>query len=371
MKKIGTITFHASYNHGSCLQAYALQKYIQNIASEDISYEIINLRTPIQKEMYMTPFEKKGLKNLLKSVVYFQEKKNLKSREEKYENFIKNKLLISKEFSSLDELQKQQFNYDYFISGSDQLWNLRARDFDWSNFLEFTDSTNKISYAASFGPKNLNLSIDEKHRIINDLNKYKYISVRDEASLKLINDFCESKKNPIINVDPTLLLSKEEWLELVNENYYTNEKYILLYDLKCNKDILDTAKKISKVLKMPILIVKENIKTHIKYNFKHEYSAGPQEFLSLINNAELVLSSSFHGTIFSIIMETPFYSINGSTDNRINTLLKRMNLLDRSISLMDFKKCKWYKNIDFKESKKIIEEEKNKSKEFLKKSLNL
>ena len=103
MKKIATITFHASYNYGSCLQAYALQEYVKKLFNGQCEYRIINLRTQIQKDMYKSVFEKKGWRENLNKVLIITQKENLKKREKYFEEFIQNKLQITKEFSSLEQ----------------------------------------------------------------------------------------------------------------------------------------------------------------------------------------------------------------------------------------------------------------------------
>ena len=115
------------------------------------------------------------------------ERKN-KEKFERFEKFINNNLQITKEFKSLEELNNANLKYDYLISGSDQLWNLRANDFDWAYFLEFANSGKKISYAASFGPKKMVWTEEEKNRVRKDLEQYKYISVREEGSQNNIRE---------------------------------------------------------------------------------------------------------------------------------------------------------------------------------------
>lgn len=372
MKKVGTVTFHASYNYGSCLQAYALQKYITNISNNEIKYEIINLRNKVQKEMFATPYEKKGLKNFLKKIIYLNVKKDLKRKNALFENFICEKLNITKEFESLEELKKANLKYDYLISGSDQIWNLNAKDFDWSYYLEFSDKSKKISYAASFGPKKQNFTNEEKIRLKKDLNNYSAISVREEGSAENVRNLIN--KNPLIHIDPTMLLTKEEWIALAKEskNFLPKDKYILLYDIHSEEETFEIAKRISKLTNMSVIFPKDNTKVHVFHHFVKKYDNGPIEFLDLINNAELVLSSSFHGTVFSILLQKPFYAINGMKDLRISTLLKTMELESRSID-SNFLESQIinYKDINFDKSLRILENERKKSKEYLMKELDI
>lgn len=369
MKKIATITFHSPYNHGSNLQAYALQEYIKKICA-DCDYKIINLRTDIQKEMYKTCFEKKGIKNMIKSFMTFYEKKDRLVRKEKFEYFINNILQVTKEYSSLEELKKESWDYEYFISGSDQLWNLNAKDFDWANFLEFVNKGKKISYAASFGATKQQWDLSERERVKKDLEKYDCISVREQGSFENVKKLLNIE--PMINVDPTMLITKEEWLSIISKQPLVTGDYIFFYNLKGDKNIIKIAKKVSNILNMPIVITQRTFKTEIFYGYKKKLDAGPLEFLNLVNNAKLVLSSSFHGTVFSVLLNKPFFAINGNGDYRIFTLLEKMNLSDRTIEKENIvEKIKKYNEIDFEEANKLLEAERKKSESYLKNALDI
>jgi hypothetical protein len=370
MKKIATITFHASYNYGSNLQAYALQEYIKKLCNNDCKYNIINLRTPIQQEMYKTCFEKEGIKNKIKRVIKAPEKKDLLKRKEKFEDFINQKLQVTKEYKFLEEIKDDNLSYDYYISGSDQLWNLKARDFDWANYLEFVKKGKRISYAASFGPKKQTWNNEEKERIRKDLLLYDYLSVREQGSFNNVKELTNIE--PEINIDPTMLLNKDEWMKIIDVNPLVNKDYIFLYNLKGEKEIIKIAKKVSKITQMPIVVTQRTLRSEIFYGFEKRFDAGPLEFLNLILNAKLVLSSSFHGTVFSILFNKPFYAINGAKDFRISTLLEKMNLKNRTIEIDNVEeKCKKIYDIEFKEANALLEAEREKSKIYLKKALEI
>ena len=135
MKKVGIITFHAAHNYGSNLQAYALQNVISDIG---LDCEIINFRTERQKDQYRPITKRKGLKYLIKNAYFLL---NYKSRKEKYnrfEEFINSKLRLSQtEYNSLEDLMTKKPIYDYYISGSDQIWNTAPNDADDAYFLPF------------------------------------------------------------------------------------------------------------------------------------------------------------------------------------------------------------------------------------------
>ena len=370
MKKIATITFHSAHNYGSNLQAYALQEYIKKISGEAYSYEIINLRTDIQKQQYSLTKDNKFISRFVRKFVLKDFERKNKKKFERFEKFINNNLQITKEFKSLEELNNANLKYDYLISGSDQLWNLRANDFDWAYFLEFANSGKKISYAASFGPKKMVWTEEEKNRVRKDLEQYKYISVREEGSQNNIRELL-GKEVPIY-MDPTILLTKDEWNKIVPKEKIYKGKYILYYSLGQKKEDIELVNKISKILKMPVVTTRYAGRRELFKGFKQFYEVGPIEFLNLLENAELVLSSSFHGTIFSVIFGVPFFAINGLKDYRISTLLKKVKLENRSIDLINYKeKCSNYGDISFKEAHKELENEKDKSTKYLKEALDI
>lgn len=367
MKKIGCITYHASHNYGSCLQAYALQEFI--LKNFKCSYEIINLRTKKQLDLYSLCFDKGGLKNMVKSFMYSKHKRQLYQKYEKYEIFINERLRLTPNvFNSIYELKKYNFDYDCCISGSDQIWNTSPTDFDWSYFLGFIDNCTKASYAASFGPIEQKWDDNIRRKIKKYLKKFDYISVREEKSYDAVRDL--SITNLTINVDPTMLLSKCEWDKIIRKKQYQEGDYILFYDLKNNKNSYKIVKKISKEIGLPVVVVQENSRT-ISSGFIKRFDAGPEDFLNLIKNAKLVISTSFHGNVFSIIMGVPFFAIDGENDFRINNLLKIMGLENRSINAKNFtEKIPVAFDIDYTKAEPILLDEIGKSREYLKDVIN-
>ena len=131
------------------------------------------------------------------------------------------------------------------------------------------------------------------------------------------------------------------------------------------------AKAISKKLKLPILVTRYNNKNDMINNFVKKYNSGPLDFLSYIDNAALVLSSSFHGTAFSMIYNKPFYVFNGMKDSRISSILKIAGIEDRSIeSIKDIDRVN-LKSIDFSFVNEIIKNEQEKSKAYLQQALEI
>ena len=267
MKKIGTITFHSSYNYGSSLQAYALQETVKKICN--CKYEIINLRIDKQKDMYSIYREKKFLSNLARKIGTKDYEKKYTAKNQKFEDFINNKLNITKEYNSFEEIKNDNLDYDYYISGSDQLWNTRAYDFDWAYFLGFTTKGQKVSYAASFGPKAIDFTEEEKEKIKQYISEYKAISVREEGSYQ--NIYKLTGKEAQINMDPTILLNKEEWESMLPKEKMQNGEYILYYSLGPSREDIKLVKKIAKKLKLPVITTLYSGRNELFSGFKQLY----------------------------------------------------------------------------------------------------
>ena len=139
-----------------------------------------------------------------------------------------------------------------------------------------------------------------------------------------------------------------------------------------DKERLKIVKEISKALKLPVVTSNFSNQYDVFNPFIKCYEAGPMEFLTLIRDAKLVVASSFHGTVFSILLNVPFFAINGLKDARIKTLLESLNLEDREITIENLNdKCTFAEKIDFDETNIKVEQLKQGSIEFLKQSLSV
>ena len=357
MKKVTAITFHRAQNFGSALQTYALNKTVSNL-NDDIIYQVLDISSDAQKELYNHYKKVNGFSDLVKNAVIFINSKKITIRENKFKSFLNDNLVLTNDIEA-----------DYFISGSDQIWNVRAKDFSDFYFLDFAKNTKKISYAASFGPLKIDWDKYDKEKYTKLLNDYSAISVREEGSRENIELL--TGKSCDIHIDPTLLLTADEWRKVQSNANYKNGKYILLYCLEPSKKQLKIAKAISKKLNLPIVVLRYNNKNDMVNTFVKRYDAGPEDFLSYIDNAALVLTSSFHGTAFSLIYGKPFYVINGINDNRISSILKKTGTIDRNIEdITDIDKVNLSKpNID--EIYAALNMEKQKSYNYLKGALDL
>lgn len=332
-RKIGIITFHASYNCGSMLQAYALQKTIQR--RYGALCEIINYSNPEQQRMYSILYKPRNIKdvfrNMLNLVFYYKIKKHCID----YEKFQKNNFHLSgTRIDSLKELQESNIDYDVYIAGSDQVWNINARDFDDAYFLPFVKSGTKVAYAVSLGATNPN-HLNNRMTYAAYLESFNGISVREKNAQRWIGKL--TNKNISICVDPTLLLPTDEWKKITGEREIKG-KYIFWYTMVYKKEIREIVTKIGKKYHMPIYVLDArewSRRALYLHGIKLADNGGPGSFLSLIKNAELIITSSFHGAVFSNIFKKNFWYINihnkNTDDDRASFLLSQLGLQDRYI----------------------------------------
>lgn len=330
--KTATITFHASHNYGSMLQAFALQHVIRSLGHEN---RIINLRTNKQKKVYRHPHDAsdKYLRDLIRRILYIPFDKQLCRKYELFEQFLQNELILTPEFRTAEELDKAQLDFDCYISGGDQIWNTSPSDFDWSYFLTFAKGK-KISYSVSMGPCG-DRQVSNKPLINKYLNSYSHISVREIAAKRIIETLVN--KPVTISLDPVLLLTSKEWKQYYNQQPLYPHDYIFIYTPEFKKDVYEIAVRLGKQLRLPIIT--STFSHHdLKYPRIHKFLAsGPWEFLNLLQHARLVVSGSYHAVIFSILFEKPFFAVNGDKDDRMKMILENTQLLHRSISHNDYK----------------------------------
>ncbi len=335
-KRTATITFHASHNYGSILQAYGLQ---QTLLSLGVDNEIINLRMENQKKFYFNPAElkifgwRRRLRFLLIDFFIGGYSKALAKKFNLFESFLRDKLKLTSEFSTGEELKSRLPEYDYYVTGSDQCWNPTCLDFDMSYYLDFTESKNKISFASSFGPKAPSAVIEP---IAEAIKKFKAVSAREIGSADYINRITGVEAG--IMPDPTLLISREQWNQLAGDTPLIDLPYIFVYTPFPRVGTIEAALKLSDLTGLQLVISNEMVigdmkKLMKRKNVRFKMDVGPIEFLNLIKNAKYVVSGSFHAIVFSIIFQVPFLAINGNRDNRMKEMLEKCSCIDNAIEI--------------------------------------
>ena len=289
-------------------------------------------------------------------------KRKILIRKEKFEKFT-NKHIKTTDYTITPTKIKKDINndFDFFIVGSDQVWNptWRLSNID---LLSFADSNKRIAFSASLGVDQI--PDDKKEEVFKELKKFKAISVREDKGKQLVENL--TKRNDIETiVDPTMLLKKEQWEEIMEKpKQLQNKKYILNYFLG------DTSKKIKNEIKK--IAKKNNCEIVDVLNKKDKFfETNPSEFLYLEKNAFLICTDSFHSCIFAILFDIPFIifdrqnSIN-SMNSRIETLLNKFELEDRKYNGEISSK---YLEHNYKKSYDILEKERKKALRFLDKAL--
>ena len=329
MKKIGIITMHKVLNCGSALQAYALQKTIQDLGYD---CEMIDYLYPnsyhlnfSHKERTMTNFAKRVLSFLFNILLGIEQKKTQKLFTAFYQKYF----VLSKPYHTREALQEDPPSYDLFLTGSDQVWNPRFIKGDTTFMLSFVPENSRcISYASSMATSNIPQEF--RNCYANELKKYYCISVREESGKKIIKDLIGKETNVVC--DPTILLTAKEWSDVAhNSTLEINRPYILVYVLNYSFDpypeIEKTIRVVQDMLKLPVVILNGRKKDLLRKNSIFIKEAGPCEFVNLFKNAAYVITTSFHGTVFSLIFDKPMAVMidDRTNDSRIYDLLQKCN----------------------------------------------
>lgn len=369
--KIGVITYHSAYNFGSVLQAYATQESIEKIG---YSVEIVNYRMKSQIKYYSMIHLNNGLKAFLKDLLHLPQIGKYITRKNRFEQFIE-ELNLTKEFNEPEEVDEADEMFDIFVSGSDQIWNKHSNELEESEWkymypylLCFTNKK-KVSYASSI----VNMKDEELTYIVDKVKKFDKISFREKASCDRFKSLFGIESNEVL--DPTLLLNSEEWSSKIGTipEKMINKKYILYYALEGVKKTRKIMPKLQKMAKRKgcvlVVITPLSCFTYSK-GVINAIDAGPKEFLGWIKGAELVITNSYHGTLFSVNLGTNFYTLQEkeSTDNRIKGILLKLELEKRIISDVDsilYEK----EEINFQDVWKKLDIYRKESIEFLKKAL--
>lgn len=332
MKKIktGTLTFHAAHNYGAMLQAYALQQIIIQMGydNEIINFVCVN---PRNKHKYPTKL-KQTIALLLSYLQRLPYQKQLQQKYLSFEKFILDNLKISEQCLSLKDVENLVVKYDCCIVGSDQVWNMNTSSFGWVYYLPFEGKA-CISYAASMGNMDLlTISNEDKEKVRDCLLRFNMIGVRDGHTKELVKEI--SGREAQIVIDPVFLLSSEKWLEKVDNTPLIKGKYILLYSLYYSSEISRIAMRFSKKMGIKIVLINEWTVRPFVGNRKivRRLDPGPLEFLNLLYHAEFVLSTSFHGVVFSILFKKAFGVIKVRTDWRLSHLLSLFDLESRWVT---------------------------------------
>lgn len=376
--RVGIITTFRQPNWGSVLQAYALAKVIEQM---NYDVEVIDYKYP--NEFHWQRGKKWGVNpNTLKAKlhkikVYFLCMLKLRSKPmmELLNSFIKKNMKLSRQIDSYESLHENPPIYDIYVSGSDQIWNPNTMLGDMSYMFDFVPNGNKkISYASSFSCVSIPNSLKDIYK--NNLSTYSALSVRENNGRKIIRQLIGRDAKVVL--DPTLLLSKEHWEKLAEKAKKTDLPktyilcYMLAYTFSADEPMGKLLEMVQRKYNMPVIALKtmpQSFHGDI-FQLPVSYSKGIEEFLYLINNASIVVSSSFHGTAFSLNLGKPLVAMGAmNEDDRVLSLLKNLGMKNQFVYAEKLQESSINPFYDVENEQKKMEELRFDSLSFLRNSL--
>lgn len=348
MKKVGILTFHTALNYGAVLQTYALQQFLSEL---NIDNEVINYRCSFIDKNYSPFFISDGkiINAVIRGIVFGH---TIREKRRKFNEFVEQHLTTTRPYYSAEDIKEVRDGYSFFISGSDQVWSPIAAGFDPVYFLPFAKDTQKYSYAASIGTDKLsNEQLDEYKK---RLKGFRFLSVREYSAQKLLGNL-DVDREVFVHVDPTLLLGRENWNQLCGKMPDNiPDDYLLLFNVEKPIKDVNFAKKIAKERGLSVVYINERT---LKKDKDVIYLEGlsPDTFLTLFANAKIVVTNSFHGTVFSIIFQKEFYV---EIENKKQRNVRVQNLLNElKIYKSDINECDETKDakIDWNYVSQILE----------------
>ena len=332
--KTGLLTFYHIHHYGAMLQAYATERAVASLGSE---CEIIDYYVNQDNALFQRPT---GLGSAAHDAHTALHYKALSERYQRFERFSRDHLRISEHrYESFDELAAAELPYDLILSGSDQIWNPKIFPdgrFDPVFFGTFSQKR-RIAYAPSFGipviPEGMRAELKGY------LDGFSHVSVRETQGREIVRDV-SGRDVPVV-LDPTLLLTAEQWAAMANHPAdYPTGGYILCYCISRPGALTPYIDRLSRETGLPVVQLC-GIRQKVHPKARQILDAGPAEFLDLFRNADYVVTNSFHGTVFSVQFHRPFFTtvspaeLSAPERSRTVSILSRLGLADRVIGKGD------------------------------------
>lgn len=356
--KIGIITIPDYTNFGNRLQNYAVHYVLKNRFGCKTVSLVSYAEKPFENGNYLLWAKNEIAKG--SCVIPQLAERRFGNGITRWRNFCKwnRKYIPTKNYYGRDSLPESlNREYDIFFAGSDQIWNYRFPGTKWDDyFLKFAERKKKAAISGSFGVEEIPEEWKQSYR--DGLSDFAHISVREDAGTEIVWRLL-GREVPVL-VDPVMLLSCEEWLAVSKKPRADLSKpYVLKYYLG-DQEQEDKLEQWAKENHFEVYELLDDKVPEL-------YSAGPGEFLSLIANAALVASDSFHCIAFSIIFRRPFvvYPRRGAENymtSRMDTLLKKFNFQgrwDNRLIPEEYFAC------DFHKTDEIMRYEQNKALEYI------
>ena len=364
MKKYGIVTYSKYFNFvnfGSMLQCYALQQTLNKLGVDNIVVDYRN--DALLAKDINDPLKNMRDRRIISRLGCRLSYPQIRKANKKFDDFWNkhyhktDKIYTSRDF---DELE-----LDGYICGSDTIWDVdESQGFDRGFFADFDCMHGKhnISYSASIGDRAFVEA--DRGELTRMLKNFKHIAMR-ETNNKGIVDTCTDI--PITEtIDPTLLLDRCDYEKIMKE-VKQEKPYILLYSREYNPDMVRFADKLAK--KYGLKVIEISLRIQNFYKHKMAYNTGVDEFLGLVNNAEYVITNSYHGAIFAMQFRREYYVFSRSgCSNKIKVLLENVGLQDR---MLDSSHCEEQKKIDYDDVWRRIAVRRIDSIAYLKEALNI
>lgn len=321
--KVGILTYIGTQSHGCCLQAYALKSLLeaQGVDAEIVNYHCREIDWAVKG--CKLPKNRKGIKKKIGSALRLP---ILSKRWDKFKAFETEYLGINYPEFKVDNPER----YDYFVVGSDQVWNTDINGGDLTFFLDFTDdSKKKLTYAASLGLD----EFPEKYRdrcyeLISDFSR---LYVREQSLKDLLLNY-DNKLSVTRVLDPTLVLPREKWKSFIGSRP-VKDKYLFVHLPQQGKDVMDKIKKIAEERNLKVIYASTPIKRIDGVVCK--WTVSPTEYLNYMYYADIVVTGSFHSLCFSIIFNKEFYctaSMIAERATRLTNLMEMAGCGDRLLT---------------------------------------
>lgn len=381
MKKVGILNVQHADNYGAVLLAYAIQTEIEYLG---YNAEIIDFRPAgVHHNFIHKSFEIlkqdgcfKLFRKLQKKILYHHktDAKVLIARKKAFSDFRERYLNRSKVYYNVTD--DRPLEYDIYVVGSDVIWKparVISKTESDAYFLNFTEGLpcKRIAYAASIGTDDNDVLRPLQDKIKNMIRKFDSISLRENTSVPFIRSLYG--KSVTWCIDPTMLFNADFYNKLLIENNQSisniADDYIYLYVLGNNEQAYLMANQLSHIWNIPVVCdaPSPQLIDNVILNIQKD---GPLDFLNRIKNAKVVITDSFHGTVFSIIFHKDFYTYSrGTISIRMQDLLEKLNLTNRyvdseKLAIQQFTPVE-YSNVD-----NIINDWKKESVKFLNDALS-
>ena len=364
MKKIGILTFHNVMNYGAMLQAYALQSKLEDLGEDA---EIIDYRNKNIENRYKI-INPTNIVTVMKSIIKFFMNPKIYTRNKSFHDFRNKYMKLSQKYTNEEYIKKEYTHYDFYITGSDQVWNgTITKGLSDIYTLNFPTSAKKISYAASVGSADLINQRQSEYK--SKISGIDFISVREEDAKKELEKIIDKPIEVVL--DPTLLINKEEWNNKLKELKKENEKYILAYVVSPDEEYVKIVNDLSEQTGLRVIHFGFKNPGYAKV-LKTAYTEGPLEFVNYIKNAEYVVATSFHATAFSVIFNKKFFIVpHRKTGARVINLLDKLEIKGRTFkTLNEFKSIDYNFDINWDSVNQKLEKERKKSINWLKNVIN-